>query len=813
MRRLVIFVLLFLLRPGYAIAQANGKLQIHYMDVGQGDAAVLISPLGEVVLFDDGVLNQCGKPIAYLQSLGITKIDYHIASHYHADHIGCAAAVLSMFPLQKAAYDRGGSYASNTFNTYVAAVGSRRVMAQRGQILTLDAGTANPVTITFVALNGNGVSTTDENDLSLVSVVHFGQFDAEFGGDLSGSSSGVGEGDPVDPSAPNPNPPPSPPPPPPTGDICERPQDAPASSTAICNDGTYSSAQHRQGACSSHGGKRCWLCPGLLCSGGGLAAPSEPLLYSAVPVSLPSYADIESSVASLVGKIEVYKVHHHASRFSSNAAWLAITTPKVGIVSIGNANLYGHPTAEALTRLHNAGVKTYWTSVGNGTAPVPGQDVVAGNIEVLAAPGSSTFTVIYQGTTDTYSDWAPPNAPPLGSFDTPTSGAVVSGEVAITGWALDDSGVAGVDIYRSPLAGEPAQANGLVLVGAATQVTGARPDIVAAYPTYPGVQRAGWGYMLLTNMLPNQGNGTFTLSAFIRTLDGANVFLGSKTIVASNASATTPFGTIDTPGQGQSVSGTITNFGWALTPQPNIIPIDGSTISVYVDDVFRGHPTYHNFRSDISLLFPGYANSGGAVAYFSLDTTTLSNGVHTIAWGVVDNAGRSAGIGSRYFTVANGATSTLAETASDTSEPHPGEARGVAVAEPPAMVDASVVTGVSNADSTIPPFGVIESPLDGVSVSGRTVVSGWALDLRDVPVSVDLLVDGVVVSRSQTRGPRPDVCALYPFVSQCETRQPGFAVTWDTTRETTGMHRIAVRVLDPMLGVAVIGEREVIVVR
>ena len=496
-------------------------------------------------------------------------------------------------------------------------------------------------------------------------------------------------------------------------------------------------------------------------------------------------------MASLVGKVEVYKVHHHASRFSSNAAWLATTTPRVGIVSIGNANPFGHPTAEALTRLHDAGVQTYWTSAGNGTAPVPGQDVVAGNIEVLVVPGSSTFSVIYQGASDTYPDWGPANAPPFGSFDTPASGAVVSGEIGITGWAIDDSGVAGVDIYRSPLPGEPTQANGLVLVGAATQVSGARPDVVAAYPTYPGVQRAGWGYMLLTNMLPNQGNGTFTLSAFIRTLDGATVSLGTKTIVASNASATTPFGTIDTPGQGQTVSGTITNFGWALTPQPNIIPTDGSTISVYVDDVFRGHPTYNNLRSDISMLFPGNANLSGAVGYFSLDTTTLSNGVHTIAWGVVDNAGHAAGIGSRYFTVANGAGSTLGEMTRDGSEPHPDEAGSVA----------------------IPPFGILESPSDGASVSGRTVVSGWSLDLQDVPVIVDLLVDGVVVGRAQARGHRPDVCAAYPFVSHCETRQPGFAVSWDTTRETTGRHRIAVRVLDPTLGVAMIGEREVIVGR
>jgi len=72
----------------------------------------------------------------------------------------------------------------------------------------LNAGSANPVTITAVALKGKGLSTTDENDLSLVSVVRFGRFDAEFGQDLSGLGTGTADGDPVDPSAPNPNPPP-----------------------------------------------------------------------------------------------------------------------------------------------------------------------------------------------------------------------------------------------------------------------------------------------------------------------------------------------------------------------------------------------------------------------------------------------------------------------------------------------------------------------------------------------------------------------------------------------------------------------------
>src|SRR5439155_5092565 len=168
------------------LGQANGKLQLHFMDVGQGDGAVLISPLGEVVLFDDGVRSFCDRPKSYLQQLGVTKVDYHIASHYHDDHIGCAAQVFADFPLQKQAIDRGGTYNSATYTAYVNSVGAKRTTAMAGMTITLDAGSANPVTIQIIALNGNGISTTNENDLSVVAVVHFGQFDTEIGGDLSG---------------------------------------------------------------------------------------------------------------------------------------------------------------------------------------------------------------------------------------------------------------------------------------------------------------------------------------------------------------------------------------------------------------------------------------------------------------------------------------------------------------------------------------------------------------------------------------------------------------------------------------------------
>src|SRR5689334_12546978 len=82
---------------------ANGKLQIHHIDMGQGDAALLISPGGETVMFDAGEdiaqRKQCNVIVDYLDQAGIREIDYLFVSHYHSDHIGCIPAVLSRFPL------------------------------------------------------------------------------------------------------------------------------------------------------------------------------------------------------------------------------------------------------------------------------------------------------------------------------------------------------------------------------------------------------------------------------------------------------------------------------------------------------------------------------------------------------------------------------------------------------------------------------------------------------------------------------------------------------------------------------------------
>ena len=131
------------------------------------------------------------------------------------------------------------------------------------------------------------------------------------------------------------------------------------------------------------------------------------------------------------------------------------------------------------------------------------------------------------------------------------------------------------------------------------------------------------------------------------------ITLGSP-LGTDNAHAVKPFGAIDTPTQGGTAYGSsFINWGWVLTPPPNAIPAEDSTIHVYVDGVNLGHPIYNIYREDIATLFPGYANSHGAAGYFCLDTTVYEDGLHTIQWTAADNAGNTDGIGSRYFTIQN----------------------------------------------------------------------------------------------------------------------------------------------------------------
>jgi hypothetical protein len=254
---------------------------------------------------------------------------------------------------------------------------------------------------------------------------------------------------------------------------------------------------------------------------------------------------------------------------------------------------------------------------------------------------------------------------PYGTVDTPFHLSTgLSGAVPVTGWALDDVGITRVQIYRNAVAGEPGAE---IFLGNGTRVPGARPD-VAGSPVHgvaPEARSAGWGFMVLSNTLPGGGNGTFTFSAYADDVEGNRTLLKRSTVTFDNTRSIKPFGTIDQPIQGATVSGIYNIQGWILAQPGRMIPTNGSTIRLSIDGVDRPDvASYGHARPDVLALFPfpTYANANGPAALFTIDTTALADGLHTIVWVVTDDVGTVEGIGSRFVTVQNGAASQVLPT-------------------------------------------------------------------------------------------------------------------------------------------------------
>lgn len=81
--------------------QLNHKdvLEINYLDVGQGDSELIFLPDGTTILIDSGDRHCIDYIVPSLKDYGVDDIDILIATHPHADHIGCMATVVRKFDI------------------------------------------------------------------------------------------------------------------------------------------------------------------------------------------------------------------------------------------------------------------------------------------------------------------------------------------------------------------------------------------------------------------------------------------------------------------------------------------------------------------------------------------------------------------------------------------------------------------------------------------------------------------------------------------------------------------------------------------
>ncbi len=123
---LVIFILLALVLAGPVSLADQGaqRFEVHFLDVGQADCAVILSD-GRVMMIDGGEAAGSGLVVTYLRDvLHVSHIDVMVSTHPHDDHAGGLCAVLGEFTVG-GVFSPVTEYASEVFDAFLRQVGMR----------------------------------------------------------------------------------------------------------------------------------------------------------------------------------------------------------------------------------------------------------------------------------------------------------------------------------------------------------------------------------------------------------------------------------------------------------------------------------------------------------------------------------------------------------------------------------------------------------------------------------------------------------------------------------------------------------------
>ena len=189
-----------------------------------------------------------------------------------------------------------------------------------------------------------------------------------------------------------------------------------------------------------------------------------------------------------------------------------------------------------------------------------------------------------------------------GYMDSPVSGTKLTGTQTVSGWFLDASGVASIEVLVDD-----------VVVGQATYGD-ARPDVLKVYPQFKN-GNAGYHYALDTTQF---ADGQHTVTIRETGKNGHVTTLASSTVTTENVR-----GYMDSPVSGTKLTGKQTVSGWFLDAS------GVASIEVLVDDVVVGQATYGDPRLDVQKVFPQFKN-GNAGYHYVLDTSQFADGPHTV---------------------------------------------------------------------------------------------------------------------------------------------------------------------------------------
>ena len=178
-----IFLIIFLI----GIYQFPKDLEIHFLDVGQGDSCFIITPNRKTILIDGGGSTSStfdvGKDILipYLLDKGYTKLDYVFISHFDQDHVGGVLSLLEELKVGQIFISKQGETSDN-YEAFLEIVAEKNLKVQ--EVKMGDKMTIGDVTFHILWPTENHIEENILNNNAMVMKLQYKSFSMLFTGDI-----------------------------------------------------------------------------------------------------------------------------------------------------------------------------------------------------------------------------------------------------------------------------------------------------------------------------------------------------------------------------------------------------------------------------------------------------------------------------------------------------------------------------------------------------------------------------------------------------------------------------------------------------
>lgn len=161
----------------------GSSLQVHFIDVGQADSALVICD-GHYMLIDGGNAEDSDLVYSYLERHGAKHLDCMVATHAHEDHIGGLSGALN-YAAVDTAFCPVTEYSSKVFENMV------KYLGEQGKSLTVpEPGDSFSLGSAQVEILGPVKEYDDANNTSIVLRIDYGETSFLFTGDMETGAEG-----------------------------------------------------------------------------------------------------------------------------------------------------------------------------------------------------------------------------------------------------------------------------------------------------------------------------------------------------------------------------------------------------------------------------------------------------------------------------------------------------------------------------------------------------------------------------------------------------------------------------------------------